>query len=290
VRSIKKPNQTNSPWSYGIEPFPKDLDGIIYVRQSSIVQMQKNIHSFEMQTDKFLEYFRNIGCTGQIDIIADDEAMSGTLDIHKRPGMSRMMQRIEEDGGKRLGWIGAVHVNRLTRDPWLITPAHLVKTCHDYNVWIATLRMNFNFNEPSGYSQRVFMMEAEESARHLEWMKLILGGGKITASANGYYDGRPVAPGYSVDRSDPERKKYIVYPPFAPHTLWLYERFVALDFNFFHLCQEVAAMPYLYPPLEAGVKVRLAIKPIADGAYAGCYKPSRGGLVSILTNPAYIGW
>ena len=27
-----------------------------------------------------------------------------------------------------------------------------------------------------------------------------------------------------------------------------------------------------------------------EGLYAGCYKPSRGGLLSILTNPAYIGW
>jgi hypothetical protein len=84
-----------------------------------------------------------------------------------------------------------------------------------------------------------------------------------------------------------DTKKYIVYPPFAPQTLWLYERFVELDFNFFHLCQEVAAMPYLYPALEAGLKLRLAIKPITDGVYAGCYKPSRGGLISILTNPAY---
>jgi len=49
-------------------------------------------------------------------------------------------------------------------------------------------------------------------------------------------------------------------------------------------------MPYLYPALEAGLKVRLALKPMKDGLYAGCYKPSRGGLVSILTNPVYIGW
>src|SRR5215469_12603 len=290
VRSIKKLTQANSPWLYTLEPFPLDKDGIIYVRQSSIVQMQKNIHSFEMQTDKFLEYFRNMGCTGNIEIIADDEAMSGTLDIHKLPGMSRMMQLIVEEGGKRIGWIAAVHVNRLTRDPWLIKPAHLMKTCHDHDVWIATLRMNFNFREPSGYSQRVFMMEAEESARHLEWMKLVLGGGKITASANGYYDGRPVAPGYLVDRSDPERKKYIRYAPFASQTLWLYERLCELDFNFYHLCQEVAAIPYVYPRLEEGMKVRLAIKPIKEGMYEGCYKPSRGGLLSILTNPAYIGW
>jgi len=61
-----------------------------------------NIHSFEMQTDKFIEHFRSaMDCTGHIEIIADDEALSGTLDIHKRPGLSRVVRLIEEEGGRR---------------------------------------------------------------------------------------------------------------------------------------------------------------------------------------------
>ena len=66
-----------------------------------------------------------------------------------------------------------------------------MKICFEHNVWIATLRMDFNFKDD--YCQRVFMLEAEESARHLEWMKLVLGGGKKAASSRGYYDSRPVA-------------------------------------------------------------------------------------------------
>src|SRR6266567_4773268 len=103
--------------------FPKEKNGIIYVRQSSLAQIKNNIHSFEMQTEKFLEYFREMGCTGNIDIIPDDEEgkMSGTLDIHQRPGLARTVLSIEHSKENNLGWIGAVHVNRLTRDPWLIT-------------------------------------------------------------------------------------------------------------------------------------------------------------------------
>src|SRR5947209_18514421 len=104
VRRIKR-REINNPLMSMFD-FPKEKDGIIYVRQSSLVQQQNNIHSFEMQTDKFLEHFRNMGCTGRIEIVPDDEAMSGTLDIHKRPGLTRVVQMIER---KEIGWIGTVH-------------------------------------------------------------------------------------------------------------------------------------------------------------------------------------
>src|SRR2546421_2919907 len=110
MRTIKHANNNNGFHRF---EFPVEEDGIIYVRQSSLVQQQQNIHSFEMQTDQFVQYFRAKGCTGNITIIADDEAMSGTLDIHERKGMMRMISLIEQ---KQAKWIGAVHVNRLTRD------------------------------------------------------------------------------------------------------------------------------------------------------------------------------
>src|SRR5436305_4096355 len=131
VRSIIK-KATNNPFA-GVFDFPKDEDGLIYVRQSSEAQVLKNIHSFEMQTDKFVEHFRNMGCTGKITIIADDEAMSGTLDIHKRAGITRPIHLIEGKellNGRRIGWIAAVAINRFTRDIWLITPGVLMKTCY----------------------------------------------------------------------------------------------------------------------------------------------------------------
>ncbi len=46
IRSIVKPAQQNP--MYSMSEFPKDEPGVIYVRQSSIKQMQNNIHSFEM--------------------------------------------------------------------------------------------------------------------------------------------------------------------------------------------------------------------------------------------------
>ncbi len=147
VRSIqRKRNSNTNPWPSAYDDLPKGKDGIIYVRQSTEYQRENNIHSFEMQTEKFIQHFRSMGYTGLIRIIADDEEgkTSGTLDIHKRPGLSQVTKIIEEEGGTRLGWIAAVHVNRLTRDPWLLTPAHLMKLCFEHDVWIITLRMPFN--------------------------------------------------------------------------------------------------------------------------------------------------
>jgi hypothetical protein len=110
IRSTQKQVPRNPAYNY--QDFPKDENGFLYVRQSSLVQMQKNIHSFEMQTDQFVEYFRNRGCTGHIEIIADDEGMSGTMDIHEMPGLTRVLRVIEGKEllqGKKAGWGAAVH-------------------------------------------------------------------------------------------------------------------------------------------------------------------------------------
>src|SRR2546429_363909 len=230
-----------------------------------------------------------MGCNSRIEIIPEYEAINGTLDIHKRPGLTRIVQMIER---KEIGWIGAVHVNRLTRDPWLITPSVLMKLCHDHDIWIATLRMHFNFKDE--YCQRVFMLEAEESARHLKWMKLVLGGAKSTASDNGYYDGRYIAPGYIVDRTDPQRKKFIIYRPHAEIVFWLFKRFLELDGNFPQLCREVEVMPFVFPKFEpwVGSKTvsRFSLQRKGNVTEDGNYKLFRHGLESILTNPVYIGW
>jgi len=285
-----------------IQEFPKDEDGVLYVRQSKLVQMQKNIHSYEMQTGKFVEHFRNnLHCTGHIEIIADDEGVSGTKDIHEREGLARTVRLIQGKeliNGRRIRWVGAVHVNRLTRDPWLITPAVLMKECYEHEVWISTLRMNFNFDDE--YCQRVFMLEAEEAARHLKWMKLIMGGARSIASSNGYYDGRWLVPGYIVDRTDSLKKKYIIYEPHAEVVRWLFRRFLELDGDFYELCREIDKKPYLFPKFEPWVDEKNTSRfggnrkrggsRIKEGEYAGCYKPTDGGIRSILCNPVYIGW
>lgn len=300
IRSIQKQTVVNPGNAY--TEFPKDEPGVIYVRQSKLVQKENNIHSFEMQTEKFEEYFREqLKCSNHIEIIADDEGLSGTLSIHERKGLTRVMRLINGEeliNGQRIGWIGAVHVNRLSRDKWLVTPGTIMMDCYKNNVWVATLRMLFNFQD--SYCQRVFLIEAEESARHLEWMKLVMGGGLRTASSHGYYDGRALVPGYLVDRTDEKKKKYMIYEPHAKVVRWLFLRFFELDGNFPKLCREVEAMPYFLPAFEKVIDPRDFNKfqgnrkkkgtRIQDGEHKGNYRITKAGLKSILCNPVYIGW
>ncbi|QBD77811.1 hypothetical protein EPA93_18150 [Ktedonosporobacter rubrisoli] len=290
VRTIKKKASTSVSYPLYFPDQLKNEDGVIYVRQSSPNQTRNNIHSYEMQTDKFIEHFRQMGFTGNITVIPDDEGTSGTLEIHKRPGMMRMFAMIQKRKAK---WIGTVHVNRLTRDPDFVTPAHIMKTCRTYGVWIITLRMHFNFDDD--YCRRVFMLEAEEAARHLEWMKLILGGGKRVASDKGYYDGRPVPWGYIVDRTDEKKKKYIIYKPHAKIVEKLFKRFFELDGNFPELLREIENDPNeLFPPFEPGIDTRGFRRPCRRRGprrqFAEGYTPSLDGIIGILTNPIYIGW
>lgn len=37
-----------------MQDLPKTLPGVIYVRQSKMTQKERNVHSYEMQTDKFV--------------------------------------------------------------------------------------------------------------------------------------------------------------------------------------------------------------------------------------------
>lgn len=297
IRSIIKKKETNDTG----RDFPKDRPGVIYVRQSTVVQIQRNLHSFEMQTNEFMEHFRNRGVTGKIEIITDDEGKSGTLDIHKRSGLSRTVRLIEGEElleDERIGWVAAVNVSRLTRDQWLIVPGELMRACYEHNVWISTLRMDFNFQDE--YCRRVFMMEAEEAARHLKWMKEVLGGGLQTASNRGTYDGRDMHPGYIIDYREhlagyainPQYKKFRVYESHAEKSQWLYERYFELDGNFPALCREVEAMHPFYPPFD---RIQVHSKNLSE--FTGRktmteqgYTPSAHGLLGILTNPVYIGW
>lgn len=305
IRSIKKIETTDEGLP-SMQEFPKDKPGVIYVRQSNIAQVRKNLHSYEMQTEEFEKHFREkMGVTGYIEIIADDEGKSGTLDIHDREGLLRVTHLIEGKellNDERIGWVGAVHVNRLTRDRWLIVPGVLMKECFEHSVWISTLRMNFNFQDE--YCRRVFMLEAEEAARNLQWMREVMAGGLQAASNRGYYDGRDVIPGYIVDyreylegeAKNPTHKKYIIYEPHAKVIRWLFRRFLELDGNFPALCREVEAMPFLFPAFEKNIN-RKSVSAFAgrramiqEGAYKGCYTPTAHGLWCLLTNPFYLGW
>src|SRR6266567_1209778 len=94
---IIRPKEDTKLAYLAMQDLPKTLPGAIYVRQSKMAQKEKNVHSYEMQTDKFEQHFRDLGFTGTIEIVEDDEGTSGTLDIHK------ILSTTELDGTRKEG-------------------------------------------------------------------------------------------------------------------------------------------------------------------------------------------
>lgn len=289
---IIRPKEDTKLAYLAMQDLPKTRPGVIYVRQSKMEQKERNVHSYEMQTGKFVQHFRDLDFTGPIEIIEDDEGTSGTLDIHNRLGMMRLLHLIETGA---VAWIAGVAINRFTRDKWLITPGVLMKKCYEHDVWVLTLKMHFNFKDE--YCKRFFMMEAEEAARQLDWMKLALGGGRIVASNKGFYDGRFLPAGYTVDNSNHQEKRIVIYGPHAEVVRWLFKRFMELDGKIIDLCRELEAMLYVFPKFDTSIINPLYISKAAmtrsknpNRTPEGHFKLSKNGLIHILTNYMYIGW
>ncbi len=94
--------------------------------------------------------------------------------------------------------------------------------------------------------------------------------------------------GFYVEEDDlEERKYYIVYEPHAKIIRWLFKRYRELNGNLGELGREIRARNLTFPPF-AGLETipHVALRWTGNG-YA---LRTRGGLISILTNPAYIGY
>ncbi len=100
------------------------------------------------------------------------------------------------------------------------------------------------------------------------------------------YGGGAIPFGYIVMATE-ERKFFVVYEPHAKIIRWLFKRFRELGGSLARLGQEIHAMGLSFPAFTGVEKIpHVAIK-----FTNGCYPlRTRDALVSILTNPAYIGW
>src|SRR5205807_7923018 len=101
------------------------------------------------------------------------------------------------------------------------------------------------------------------------------------------YGGHPVPVGFFVSGFKGQ-KRYEIYEPHAAIIRWIFRRFRELCGNFPRLFREVLSITF--PPFEPWVDPIpfLALDKVEDDS--GYRIKSRKGLLSILTNPSYIGW
>lgn len=270
---------------------------LIYARQSTSRQYVTNIYSAMEQRDGLLERARDMGWKLDEQWIlyienqlAKKTHVSGSLRIDQRPGLQALTEVIESG---RASAVLVVDVDRITRDPDLITPTQFANLCKKYNVLIITDDYIFDFNNPTRDDMGKFMNAAIASKEYVR--KQILG--KMlknrTRKANMGRVANGVAPvGLMLDQStlDEKGKPYSLIPsPHADKVDWLYARFRSLGANLAALYREVVAMAVsgkpIFPdnPLIDASSMRLTKVP------GGWTVTSRTALKYILTNPMYAG-
>ena len=272
---------------------PITVQWAIYARQSTMAQLKKHANSTEMQTEDLQAWLEGEGVTADYIALYDaDLGLSGQLRIDQRQDLSRLMNDIDR------GFIKAVlvyQVSRLFRDLTAIQYDTFADVCAKAGCILATANgMIFNFK--NRFHVKMFRYLSEMAAEYIPQQIGLLHEARERKARKGVYVGLgPVATGYIVDYDKYSQTylKYIPYEAWASVVFWLFKRFYELDGNITQLCRELDTIPVLFPnvPEELHKEFDERNFPRKNRRRVpGGYHISHPGLVSILTNPVYIGW
>lgn len=268
---------------------------VIYARQSTTKQLVENRESSEMQTKDQLERVQVIGWRDKnITVFVEGNGkrgVSGTLRIDERPGLSALLEGVYNDKFKT---IFVYNEGRLFRDEWQIQVNTFIKACYDHDVIIATWAHRYDFRRNS-YDADMFRHQCEMAARFIkDHVKGVLHPARDRVAARGLYAGGRLSIGYILDRRkyvdgkfNPDYNRFMVDEPRAKVIRWIFKRYKELGGNLTELGRELNAKPRVFPPYEVSIE---GPKPPLPVSRNGTHGLTRGGLVSILTNPVYIGY
>ncbi len=288
-RSFQPLQQKSAQEDMWYSSLPIDVMWGIYARQSTPAQVLKNFESTEMQTDDLIQYLVERGVKdGSWQLFDADLGLSGTLPIDKRTGLQELVERI------KAGIIKAVlvyQISRLFRDDTGVEYNTFARICKEHDCILVTADcMVFNFN--NRMHVKMFPFLAEYAAEYIPQQIGLLQAARLRKARRGLFVGFGYpARGYIVDYNKESKtyRKYILYSFHQEAVVNLFERFYALDGDLTQLCREVEAMPYVFKSFDASVD-RRNVRDDTWKKVPGGYHISRRGIISILTNPVYIGW
>ncbi len=265
---------------------------LIYARQSSSKQYVNNIYSAMEQRDGLLERARELGWVRDDQIIlfvenqlAKKTQVSGSLRIDKRRGLQALVELIESG---KASTVLVTSIDRITRDPDLITPVVFAGLCKRYRVVIVVTddEYTFDFNNPTRDDMGRFMNEAIAAKEYVR--KQIKGKmlKRRTIKANMGRVANGAAPvGLRLD----ETRDNLVASSHASRVNWLYSRFRDNGANLSGLLREILDMRDqgipLFPFAEDVDPKTVHLTDMSGGWYIS----TRQGLAGVLCNPAYAG-
>lgn len=268
---------------------PLDVMWGIYARQSTQAQLIHHAESTEMQTDDLEAWLVERGVReGHWKLFDADLGVSGTLRIDQRTGLQDLVELIKADIIKA---VLVYQISRLFRDDTGVEYNTFAKICKHHNcVLVNADGMVFNFN--NRMHMKMFRFLAEYAAEYIPQQIGLLHAARLRKARKGLYAGLGSVPrGYLVDydKESETYKKFILYHPYQKPILDLLERFYALRGDTATFFREVEEMPVVFPLYEPWVDRRNIRDKKWKKAPNG-YHISRKALISMLTNPIYIGW
>jgi len=295
LRSKIEIEQENKPYVVTLDTTKLLL---IYARQSSSRQFVHNIYSAMEQRDGLIERAHELGWLRDDQYIlyvenqlAKKTQISGSLRIDQRPGLQSLTEVIES--GKASAVL-IVSVDRLTRDPDLITPTQFADLCKKHHVVIIVTEdeRTYDFNNPSSDDIGDFM-KAAISAK--EYIRKQIKGKALkgrTRKVNMGRVGNGTAPiGLQLDESRnnliPSVHRYKVND--------LYKRYRDLNANLNALYHEIVKKaqlgePLFFPDPSIDEKTIYASRmEDSKGKLIGWTIKSRTALKHLLSNPMYCG-
>ena len=243
------------------------------------------------------------------NIIMDtrDLGLSGQLKMEERPAFIDMLRRIA-DGTIKV--VIAAQVDRLFRDRWGAEYSKFMEICYTYGVklvtpnpWRTGIDFVYDFSIPWHVDK--FRRKCEEAWSYLEnhvYGRMLAAQDELWST--GYWSGGNLPMGYIVDRREkvdgqknPNYRKYVIYEPHAEIICWLFERYRQLLGNLNLLLKEILQRPFLFPAFNQNIEEEIINKfsqytKVLDeeGNIKGYTINSEGGLRSVLSNPAYVGY
>lgn len=275
---------------------PTDRPVAVYYRQSSFAQVG-NV-STEIQTvDMKAEMIRRGWAEDDVYLIDADAGVSGTLKIDERAGMRQLYDLIT-DG--KIGSVACQDEDRLFRDVTMIQVNIFIEACRLANVQVITPSFTYDFSHSQfgTFHARQFRFKCEMAAEYINTViRGKLWSARLRMAKEGRWAGWNMPIGFMVDgRSELARgvpnPAYHVYVPFEPYAEVIntyFRIFVETGGSVSGTLKRIYRERHAYPdpeqtPPPPGFKVSYMLKWRGDGFY-----PGRTGLLSIFTNPAYIG-
>ncbi len=265
----------------------------VYYRQSTTAQVG-NISTSMQTIDMVEELIRRGWNKEDIILIDDDEGVSGATRIDEREGMSYLFELITE---RKIGALACQDEDRLFRDMTQIQVNIFIDICRKADVKVVTPYFIYDFAHPvhGEFHARQFRFKCEMAAEYLK--SYVLGRlypARQRLLREGRWAGAKMPVGYMVDMrkqlangaENPQWRRFIPFEPYAEIVRAYFQTFLecngAIRKTMRSIQEKGLSFPNCKPP--EGFKISYQLKDRGDGFFV-----NRGNLVTMLTNPVYMG-